>query len=90
MSHGVNNAEILLYEDNDTKEFISVIFSEDNFWLSQLGMSELFDCTPENVLQHLNNIFDEEELSKEATTKKFLVVRKEGNRDVRRKYAGLA
>ena len=84
MSNEVNRADILLYEDADTKEFVSVIFNEDNFWLSQLGMSELFGCTPENVIQHLNNIYEEEELIKEATTKKFLVVRKEGNRDVRR------
>lgn len=84
MSNEVNSADILLYEDADTKEFVSVIFNEDNFWLSQLGMSELFGCTPENVIQHLNNIYEEEELVKEATTKKFLVVRKEGNRNVRR------
>lgn len=84
MANEVNSADILLYEDADTKEFVSVIFNEDNFWLSQLGMSELFGCTPENVIQHLNNIYEEEELVKEATTKKFLVVRKEGNRNVRR------
>lgn len=84
MSNEVNSADILLYEDADTKEFVSVIFNEDNFWLSQLGMSELFGCTPENVIQHLSNIYEEEELVKEATTKKFLVVRKEGNRNVRR------
>lgn len=84
MSNEVNSADILLYEDADTKEFVSVIFNEDNFWLSQLGMSELFGCTSENVIQHLNNIYEEEELVKEATTKKFLVVRKEGNRNVRR------
>lgn len=84
MSNEVNSADILLYEDADTKEFVSVIFNEDNFWLSQLGMSELFGCTPENIIQHLNNIYEEEELVKEATTKKFLVVRKEGNRNVRR------
>lgn len=84
MSNEVNSADILLYEDADTKEYVSVIFNEDNFWLSQLGMAELFGCTPENVLQHLNNIFEEEELVKEATTKKFLVVRQEGKRDVRR------
>ncbi len=55
-----------------------MLFSnEDNFWLSQLGMSELFGCTPENVIQHLNNIYEEEELVKEATTKKFLEVEEE-------------
>ena len=44
----------------------------------------MFGCTTENIQQHLNNIYEEKELIKEATTKKFLVVRKEGTRNVRR------
>ena len=77
-------SEVLLYSDESGKEYITVIFAEETFWLSQSGMAELFDCTPENILQHLKNIYAEEELAPDATTKKFLVVRREGNRDVRR------
>ena len=76
--------EILLYENGGEKEFVSVVFQDETFWLTQSGMAELFDCTPENILQHLKNIFAEEELTPEATTKKFLVVRQEGSRQVRR------
>ena len=76
--------EVLLYSDERGKEYVSVIFAEETFWLSQSGMAELFDCTPENILQHLKNIYAEEELAIDATTKKFLVVRREGSRDVRR------
>ena len=76
--------EVLLYSDNNGKEFVSVVFQEENFWLTQSGMAQLFDCTPENVLQHLKNIYAEEELEQEATTKKFLVVRQEGSRQVQR------
>ena len=77
-------SEVLLYSDESGKEYISVIFAEETFWLSQSGMAELFDCTPENILQHLKNIYAEEELAPDATTKNFLVVRREGSRDVRR------
>ena len=77
-------SEVLLYSDESGKEYITVIFAEETFWLSQSGMAELFDCTPENILQHLKNIYAEEELAPDATTKKFLVVRREGSRDVRR------
>ena len=77
-------SEVLLYSDESGKEYVSVIFAEETFWLSQSGMAELFDCTPENILQHLKNIYAEEELAPDATTKKFLVVRREGSRDVRR------
>lgn len=76
--------EVLLYSDESGKKYVSVIFAEETFWLSQSGMAELFGCTPENILQHLKNIYAEEELAPDATTKKFLVVRREGSRDVRR------
>lgn len=76
--------EVLLYSDENGKEFVNVVFMDETFWLTQVGMAELFDCTPENILQHLKNIYAEEELAPDATTKKFLVVRREGSRDVRR------
>ena len=76
--------EILLYSDDKGKEFINVVFMDETFWLTQKAMAELFGCTPENILQHLKNIYAEEELAPDATTKKFLVVRREGSRDVRR------
>ena len=76
--------EILLYDNGGEKEFVSVVFQDETFWLTQSGMAELFDCTPENIIQHLKNIYAEEELLPEATAKKFLVVRKEGTRNVRR------
>ena len=80
----IERGEILLYNNGSDKEYVSVIFAEENFWLSQNGMAELFGCTPENIIQHLKNIYTEEELVPEATAKKFLVVRREGSRDVRR------
>ena len=80
----VGRGEVLLYSDESGKEYVSVIFAEETFWLSQSGMAELFGCTPENILQHLKNIYAEEELTTDATAKKFLVVRREGSRDVRR------
>ena len=73
-----------MYDNGGEKEFVSVDFQDETFWLTQKGMAELFDCTPENIIQHLKNIYAEEELLPEATAKKFLVVRKEGTRNVRR------
>ena len=79
-----NQGEILLYSDESGKEFINVVFKDETFWLTQKAMAELFGCTPENILQHLKNIYAEEELTPDSTTKKFLVVRREGSRDVQR------
>ncbi|MGO5115457.1 virulence RhuM family protein [Candidatus Avoscillospira sp. LCP25S3_F1] len=80
----MQQGEILLYNNNGEKEFVSVVFREETFWLTQSGMAELFDCTTDNISLHLKNIYAEEELTPEATTEKFSVVRQEGSRQVRR------
>ena len=76
--------EILLYENGGEKEFVSVVFQDETFWLTQSGMAELFDCSTDNISLHLKNIYAEEELTPEATVKKYLTVQTEGNRQVSR------
>ncbi len=78
----IKNGEILLYSYEGSKTYVDVYYRDETFWLTQSGMAELFDCSADNVSVHLRNIFAEEELSREATTEKFSVVRKEGNRNV--------
>ena len=80
----MKQGDILLYDNGIDKQFVSVVFQDETFWLTQNGMAELFDCTPENIIQHLKHIYADEELYFEATAKKFLVVRKEGTRNVKR------
>ena len=45
-----------------------------------------FQTTQQNISQHIRNVFEEGELTPEATHKKFLSVRREGKRYVRRAY----
>lgn len=78
------SGEILLYNNGGEKEFVSVIFKDETFWLTQSGMAELFDCSTDNISLHLKNVYKDEELDVEATTEKISVVRKEGNREVHR------
>ena len=80
----IKSGEILLYNYEDKKEFLNVYFKDETFWLSQKAMAELFECTPDNISLLLKNIYKEEELSLEATTEEFSVVRKEGDRNVKR------
>ena len=47
-------------------------------------MSELFECSTDNIALHLKNIYNDKELDVDSTTEKFSVVRKEGNRNVKR------
>ena len=76
--------EFLIFSYQNNGDGVDVRVQDGTVWLSQKQMGLLFDTTPENVLMHLNNIFDDGELIESTTTKDFLVVRKEGNREVKR------
>ena len=51
--------------------FVNVVFMDETFWLTQVGMAELFDSSKSNVSEHLSHIFDEEELDKGSCMRKF-------------------
>ena len=78
------NGQIAIYQTEDGQTHLDVRFEVDSVWLTQRQMSEVFDTTPENILMHLRNIFRDAELDESSTTKDFLVVRTEGNRQVER------
>lgn len=77
--------QVQIFTSSDGQAQLQVALEHDTLWLSQAQMGELFDTTPENVLMHLKNIFNDGELAEPATTKDFLVVRQEGARQVRRR-----
>src|SRR5699024_2964167 len=79
------NQKIQIFTTKDGQAQLEVALEQETVWLSQAQMGELFGTTPENILMHLKNIFNEDELDENRTTKEFLVVRKEGQRQVRRK-----
>lgn len=72
------SGEILLYNNGGEKEFVSVVFQDETFWLSQKGMTELFETSKQNISLHLKNCFDEEELDKESVVKDFLTTAADG------------
>ena len=62
--------EILLYSTTDEKVRIDVLFSDENLWLTQKKMAELFDVDRSVITKHLGNIFKEEELKKNSVCAK--------------------
>ncbi|SKC99739.1 Uncharacterized conserved protein [Chitinophaga ginsengisegetis] len=76
--------EILLYTTPEGSGTIEVFFEHETFWLSQKKMGELFGVDVRTVNEHLKNIYDSNELVREATIRKFRIVQKEGSRDVSR------
>ena len=75
---------IVIYQSEDGKTKIDVKLEEETVWLSQQQMAELFNTSRSNIIEHINNIYAEEELSKNSTCQNFRQVRKEGNRNVSR------
>lgn len=76
--------KILLYNNGGEKEFVSVVFQDETFWLTQKAMAELFDVKTPAISKHLQNIYEEEELDRGATISKMETVQDEGGRSVRR------
>ena len=77
--------QIAFYQSPDGSVNIEVLFAEENIWLTQKKMAELFDTTPQNITQHLKNIYAEGEVGPTATCKDFLQVQNEGERAIERK-----
>jgi hypothetical protein len=76
--------EILVYQTEDGTTRVECRFEQDTIWLSQALIGDLFQVSVPTVNEHLKNIYDEAELSPEATIRKFRIVRREGQRDVAR------
>src|ERR1039457_7562016 len=79
-----SKSEIVLYQTEDGRTRLEVRFEGETAWLTQAQMAELFQTTKQNVSLHIQNIFEEGELTTAATHKEFLSVRREGSRDVQR------
>ena len=79
-----STAEFLIFATQNESDTIEVRFEENTLWLTLQAMAELFLTTKQNISQHIQTIVTSGELSLEATVKKFLTVRLEGTREVRR------
>ena len=79
--------QIAFYQSPDGSVNIEVLYSEENMWLTQKKMAELFDCSTDNISLHLKNIYKEKEADQNSTTEEFSVVQNEGGRDIERKLS---
>ena len=75
---------ILIYQDENEITKISVRFTDEDLWLTQNQLADIYDTTQQNISQHIEGIYQDKELDREATNKKFLLVRNEGSRQVKR------
>ena len=73
---------ILFYTTPAHEVKIDVYLQDETLWLSQKQMSKLFNASKSTISEHLKNIFESQELQKEATVRKIRTVQKEGKREV--------
>ncbi len=76
--------DFLFYTSEDGTTNIQVILDDETVWATQKSMAEIFDVEENTITYHIGNIYSDGELAKSSTTRKIRVVRKEGNRDVKR------
>jgi len=84
VEHDAPQSSIVLYQTEDGRTRIECRFEDETIWLTQALIAELFQKDVRTINEHLVNIFDEGELGREATIRKFRMVRTEGNREVSR------
>lgn len=75
---------IIIYQDEDGITKVTVRFVDEDIWLTQNQIAEIYKTTQENISMHIKNIYKDKELSNDSTNKKFLLVQNEGNRQVKR------
>lgn len=75
---------LILYQADDGRTRIQVRFEDETIWLTQALIADLFQKDVRTINEHLINIFDEGELNRDATIRKFRIVRQEGARQVNR------
>lgn len=77
-------SNFVLYTTPNGDVNLDILLQDENLWLTQKGISELFGVSKSTISHHLSNIYSDGELDKLATVRKFRTVQKEGSRAVQR------
>lgn len=81
----MENNNIIIYQDENGITKVNLRFADEDVWLTQSQLAEIYDTTQQNVALHIKNVYADGELvDSEATHKKYLLVRQEGSRQVQR------
>jgi len=80
----MQNQNILIYQNNLGDIKVDVRFEEESIWLSQAQICDLYGKAKSTISEHIKAIFDEGELDKNITVRKFRTVQIEGSREVSR------
>lgn len=79
-----NHSDVIIYKSADGLAQLAVHLENEDVWLTQKQLVELYQTAKSTVSEHIKNIYTDEELTPEATVRKIRTVQKEGNREVSR------
>ena len=84
MSGDNPNGEMVVYVGDNGKPQVQARLQDENMWLTQVQLAQVFQTTRQNIGQHIKNIYEEKELDPSATIKikKFLIIQTKGDRKV--------
>ena len=77
-------SQILIYQSEDGRTKLDVHLEEQTVWLTQKQLTELFGKAKGTISEHIKHIFEDGELTYEATVRLFRTVQQEGGREVTR------
>ena len=84
MNTVANLKDIIFYQNQTGNVKIEVLYDDENFWLTQKSMAELFSVKVNTINYHLKEVFNSGELKESSTIRKIRIVQKEGKRNVNR------
>ncbi len=84
MNNPLKENKIILYQTDEGKIKVNVFFADENFWLTQKTMAELFDVQKSAISKHLKNIYESGELDRDLTVSIMETVQNEGGREIKR------
>ena len=79
-----NKGKILIYQNEKGDTKIDVYFENNDIWVTQKALADLYQVKPNTINEHIKNIVEEGELEESSTIRKFRIVQNEGGRDVAR------
>ena len=80
----MTNNDLIIYKNSEGNIIVDAIYKDETLWLTQKGMSKVFDVQVPDISRRLNDIYNDGELDKNSTISKMEIVQKEGNRQVKR------
>ncbi len=83
----MNENQMTMYETEDGRVRIDVLFDKENVWLTQKLMAMLFECSVDNISLHLKNIFAERELDEKSVVEDFSITAADGKKYKTKHYS---